>query len=540
MEGHKSKGGVGLLELALGKMYHNPLVIYREYIQNACDGLEEAVGSGLIRNDEKNVIIKINRSRHQITFEDGGIGVSVEKIGDTLVDIGNSKKSSELIGQYGIGRLIAAKYCERIIFETTAINEPVMSTLTWETEKAFDMIDSKEESDFTKIIDAVTKHETHKEDPARHYFRVILDNVNDFDLLDEDKIRSFIAQTAPIDFSFEYKDEMMKPALENAEDIFRTLMSKERTYNISLNDVDIRKLYESEVNGVKMTPPQFFFIEDVNYGRMAWGWYSLPLSITEMNDSPFRGIRLRKSNMAIGLESILTEYFPKNVDAFHFVGELYLIHKDIEPSGSRDGIGVSTVAKVFKVELEAKCKELHDLYTKVYRYGNDYLKKISETYVNLNKDKNQLKSEEDKDKKKDLRNQIKQKSEEIQSKIKEMAIKKEELSSIPGSQELIESITSHNDTLLNEKIEKHNLTKGKDRKSQIKKVTISQIAEDFKKDDSQEEETVSKEVDPLASLPKHTRAIIDVVKKVIESESTLTDSIKDRLMKNILRKVPKK
>lgn len=540
MEGHKSKGGVGLLELALGKMYHNPLVIYREYIQNACDGLEEAVGSGLIRNDEKNVIIKINRSRHQITFEDGGIGVSVEKIGDTLVDIGNSKKSSELIGQYGIGRLIAAKYCERIVFETTAINEPVMSTLTWETKKAFDMIDSKEESDFTKIIDAVTKHETHKEDPARHYFRVILDNVNDFDLLDEDKIRSFIAQTAPIDFSFEYKDEMMRPAQENAEEIFRTLMSKERTYNISLNDVDIRKLYESEVNGVKMTPPQFFFIEDVNYGRMAWGWYSLPLSITEMNDSPFRGIRLRKSNMAIGLESILTEYFPKNVDAFHFVGELYLIHKDIEPSGSRDGIGVSTVAKVFKVELEAKCKELHDLYTKVYRYGNDYLKKISETYVNLNKDKNQLKSEGDKDKKKDLRNQIKQKSEEIQSKIKEMAIKKEELSSIPGSQELIESITSHNDTLLNEKIEKHNLTKGKDKKSQIKKVTISQIAEDFKKDDSQEEEPVSKEVDPLASLPKQTRAIIDVVKKVIESESTLTDSIKDRLMKNILRKVPKK
>ena len=52
MEGYKSRFGVGTLGLALGKLYTDPSVIYREYIQNACDGLELAIKKGLITTKE--------------------------------------------------------------------------------------------------------------------------------------------------------------------------------------------------------------------------------------------------------------------------------------------------------------------------------------------------------------------------------------------------------------------------------------------------------------------------------------------------------
>ena len=541
MEGYKSKGGVGLLELALGKMYHDPMVIYREYIQNSCDSLEEAVRANLIKTDEKNIIITINQSRHQIIFEDCGIGVSNHNIGEALVDIGNSKKSSDLIGQYGIGRLIAARYCDRIVFETSAKGEPVMSKLIWDTKKAFEIIDNKSDKEFTHIIDEVTTASQHKEDIDSHFFRVTIDNVNDFDLLDENRAYDYIAQTAPLDYSFEFKDEVMKSALKDNQD-YEKLMNEERKYNISLNEKDIRKLYKYEFDDIRLTTPSFFSIEDRVYGRMAWGWYSLSQNITQMNDVIFRGIRLRKHNMAIGLESILTEYFPKNVDAFYFVGEIYIIHSNIEPSGSRDGIGVSTVASAFKDELKKKCKELHDLYTKTYRFGNQLVKKISDGYYEIQKDKAQLKQEESNEEKKKLREKISQKKNEVVSIVSEIKNKKTELEAKDGYAQLIHSYTEYIDNTLKDKVDKYNSSKTKNKKARIKWEPVSEISEGYKQNLRAEdpETEYKKRVDPLDSLSKPTRLIIKVVKKVIDSETTLTDSIKEKLINNIVKKLRNK
>ena len=281
-----------------------------------------------------------------------------------------------------------------------------------------------------------------------------------------------------------------------------------------------------------MTTPSFFSIEDRVYGRMAWGWYSLSQNITQMNDVIFRGIRLRKHNMAIGLESILTEYFPKNVDAFYFVGEIYIIHSNIEPSGSRDGIGVSTVASAFKDELKKKCKELHDLYTKTYRFGNQLVKKISDGYYEIQKDKAQLKQEESNEEKKKLREKISQKKNEVVSIVSEMEAKKTELEAKDGYAQLIHSYTEYIDNTLKDKVDKYNSSKTKNKKARIKWEPVSEISEGYKQNlRAEDPETEYKKlVDPLDSLSKPTRLIIKVVKKVIDSETTLTDSIKEKLI----------
>lgn len=139
MEGHKFKGGKKLLQLCMGQNYYDSNVVYREYVQNACDSLYAAQRMGLIKNLQNSEVIsvEINRYAHEVVVLDRGTGVPFDKIGDTLVDIGASTKNGyDDIGNYGIGRLVGANWCDKIVFETSYVNENIKSILTFDAEAA--------------------------------------------------------------------------------------------------------------------------------------------------------------------------------------------------------------------------------------------------------------------------------------------------------------------------------------------------------------------------------------------------------------------
>lgn len=48
MEGYSSKSGKKLMMICMGNNYTNPMVVYREYIQNACDALYDAVRKDIV------------------------------------------------------------------------------------------------------------------------------------------------------------------------------------------------------------------------------------------------------------------------------------------------------------------------------------------------------------------------------------------------------------------------------------------------------------------------------------------------------------
>ena len=48
------------LESLTNGMYSSPLDLYREYIQNAVDSIDEAVARGLINSDEARIDIAVN------------------------------------------------------------------------------------------------------------------------------------------------------------------------------------------------------------------------------------------------------------------------------------------------------------------------------------------------------------------------------------------------------------------------------------------------------------------------------------------------
>ena len=51
-------------------MYTDPFVMYREYIQNAADSLDDAMQVGLLQEGQAAIKIRINPARQQITIED--------------------------------------------------------------------------------------------------------------------------------------------------------------------------------------------------------------------------------------------------------------------------------------------------------------------------------------------------------------------------------------------------------------------------------------------------------------------------------------
>lgn len=543
MEGYKSRFGVGTLGLALGKLYTDPSVIYREYIQNACDGLELALEKKLIKPNE--AIISIQIDRDEISIKDRGIGVRVTEIGPRLVDPGNSVKYKDnLIGQYGIGRLIAAQYCNRIVFETSYYGENQKTILTWNTEEAFKLIDSHEYEDGTTVIDKVTSVVFETEDPNEHYFRVRLCGIKRRvdKLVDIQAVKEYVSLIAPIDYALEFKEGYLYPAFENNPD-FKALYEKERIYKVMVNGEDIRKPYSIDIpnKDTSLIEPLFMKFEDPDDGLLGWGWYALNDKIIQMNNVPFRGIRFRKLNTAVGDSNVMANYM-KNVSVNYFVGEMFLTHEKIQPTGSRDGFVDSEQKAEFDIIMSDKAESLYSLYDSASHMGSQAVDKLTSAYLKKSELKAKLLKETDPEEKKSISKQIKDQDTIVSTKAEELQERLENLGSTKEGKIIAETVLEARQKALDKKIEDNNSKKSK---PQIKTVSISNLVEKHTQEKPIKENVVEEEPPTykspqtvlISKLSKWGRKAYDKVCEVIENEPTLTPSYVETLKLKILKKL---
>ena len=104
------KVGASILSIITESLYDNPIVVFREYVQNSVDSIFQT-------DNPKNREIRIWVDGDNLYFLDNGIGIKPTSFYDEMVKIGASTKEKQKnLGYKGIGRLSGVPYCEELTF----------------------------------------------------------------------------------------------------------------------------------------------------------------------------------------------------------------------------------------------------------------------------------------------------------------------------------------------------------------------------------------------------------------------------------------
>ncbi len=122
--------GANIIENLTTGMYQDSRIIYREYIQNACDQIDKAIKQGLLEKGNDEIYIDLDTEARTITITDNATGIASSDFVRTLSNIADSdKKLGEDKGFRGIGRLCGLAYCSKLVFSSTVKGEAVISKM---------------------------------------------------------------------------------------------------------------------------------------------------------------------------------------------------------------------------------------------------------------------------------------------------------------------------------------------------------------------------------------------------------------------------
>jgi len=336
--------GKDILELLSHAMYVEPLSVYREYIQNSADSIDEAKDFSLYKNKKNpRIDISISQATRSVKILDNGAGIKKATFKRRITAFGASKKrGSDARGFRGVGRLAGLGYCQQLIFRTRAPEEENISEIVWDCRKIVELLrDHSFKGDLKDVVnDVVQFNNPILENYPDHFFEVELKKIsrlkNDI-LLNELEIEKYIAQVGPVTFSpeFKYKNKIEEYLAEHGVG---------KDFKIFLNNANdpICKPHQntlqiSESLLSKYDSPTFFEIPGANGSNSAIGWRldhgylgAIPPNLG------VKGFRARAGNIQIGDESLLSEIFVEKRFNSWTVGEVHILDKKIQPNGRRD------------------------------------------------------------------------------------------------------------------------------------------------------------------------------------------------------------
>jgi len=385
--------GANILENLTTGMYQDSRVIYREYIQNACDSIDKAVREGILGSEDGAIEVWLDHPNRTISIEDNAMGIPASDFERVLGNIADSdKRVGEDKGFRGIGRLCGLAYCSNLVFRSTVKGETQESIMICDAEKMRELIaDNRRGKKRTasEVLHAINEFQVRAiDDVDSHYFRVELIGINDenTDLLDTRKVKDYLSFVAPVQYqnTFIYRT--------NIYDYAREIGCCIDEYNIKLDGESIFKKYVTGLRDPKgliyddIFDVGFkdFFDEDGNL--IAWAWIGLTQfrkAIPKANQ--MRGLRLRKENIQIGGEDTLQKLFKEDRGNNYFVGEVFAISPELIPNSQRDYFNENQIRADFEKALRRYFNdELHKIYNSgstvnaAYKKINVYAEKQKE------------------------------------------------------------------------------------------------------------------------------------------------------------------
>ncbi|MEG1178266.1 MAG: ATP-binding protein [Hydrogenoanaerobacterium sp.] len=386
--------GANILENLTTGMYQDSKVIYREYIQNACDQVDKAVRCGLLQHDEGKIDIWLDTAKRTISVEDNATGICAAEFEKTLANIADSdKKIGEDKGFRGIGRLCGLAYCRELIFTSTAAGEGIISVMKCDAEKMRDMISQNERGEkytASEVLHQIYDFSAYPTDEIQaHWFKVEMVGINDenTDLLDFSQIKDYLSFVAPVPYqnTFIFRTEVYEHA--------KQLNYSIDEYQILLNGEPVFKKYKTNFKTSKgddeifsVTFKEFF---DENDKLLAWMWVGVTrFKAVISKDCKMRGLRLRKENIQIGSDDALQKLFKEDRGHHYFIGEVFAVSKNLIPNSQRDYFNENESRAIFERKLHRYFDDdLHKIYyegsaiNSAFKKIDDYERKEAELQV---------------------------------------------------------------------------------------------------------------------------------------------------------------
>jgi len=198
-----------LLETLTTALYEDPIILFREYVQNSLDAYNNEVNNDKAKAmNNFSVNIKIDKDNFNIEVIDNGYGIKKEDFLFKMRLIGESEKRrlEDQIGFRGIGRLSAMPLCRQLVFENKPPGMNKRLIFTWDGEKFNDLLDKGEDIDAT--LDQITSHssEDYKGDIDDHYFKVKINGYQEEikDLLKSETFQDRLCTLLPLRYSPEF------------------------------------------------------------------------------------------------------------------------------------------------------------------------------------------------------------------------------------------------------------------------------------------------------------------------------------------------
>ena len=328
--------GADILNLVTTGMYHTPLAVYREYIQNSADAIE---CSDL--PDQGRVEISIDPGERNVKIRDNGPGLTHAEARRALIPIARSSKQRGVDrGFRGIGRLAGLAFANRVRFRTRESGMQPVTEITWDgtslRASALSGVDPEQ-----LIHDCVAVSRITGSDWPDHFFEVELEHIARHaagKILNRSAVQRYVAEVCPVPMSEEF------PFKTEIEELFagrRLPLALEvvldgdpnpicRKHGIGLKFSDNREDMFVELQSVRIPAAD-------NNSDAAIGWIAHSSYLGAIpKELGVRGLRLREGNIQIGDEHALDQLFREERFNRWCVGELHIVDERLIPNGRRD------------------------------------------------------------------------------------------------------------------------------------------------------------------------------------------------------------
>ena len=327
--------GGDILRLITAGMYDNPLVLFREYLQNAADSIATSGLSG------HSVQIDIDPAEARLTITDDGPGLSHAEAVSRLIPIGNSVKDPAVDrGLRGIGRLSSLAFADDVHFTTRTAGCDPVTRVSWSGRALRDP--GLQELDAATAIEQCTSvRSLPAGDWPDRFFQVTVEHVTRHaasTLLNRDAVRSYIAEVCPVPISAAF------PLATEVAD-FLSQHTDHFVFDVRLgpDDLPIRRPFGNALPLTDSYAAPFERLEtrviprldDPGAAAVLWLAHT-PYAGSIPRHLGVRGLRARSGNIQVGSDDVFRDLFHETRFNGWCVGEVHVTDSRIVPNGRRD------------------------------------------------------------------------------------------------------------------------------------------------------------------------------------------------------------